>query len=493
MKIISITTIKNEADILESFVRYHLKIMDMMIILNNGSTDKSREILNQLLDEGLPIIVIDDEDKYFEPFEKYNFLLKKAMGEFKADIVCPLDCDEFITCDDGNPRGLIEKIPSNSYYLVKWKTYIPTIHDTHEELFVPKRINYIRDENLETFYKAIITKELFYNFDAYLDIGNHNVSFDDSYKNQINSIIQTELKIAHFPLRSINQTMSKVLVNYPNTLSRKVVKPGVSFHYTIMFDKIKKNSTLDMEDVTEFAKQYSLAKNYKKTDFDDEFINIEYSPMNLNFCEDIKIKYDFYQNPLENVLDNYIYFAKEIHRFKTINAEKENQINSLNTQLNNERNMHKVEINNLSENYNDKLNVVNSANLDHIHKTNKLISNIQYNDVKLKIYEDENSYLKKWYIKHKKFLSPFIYLYIIFHSKLNEIIVNIKLYNSLKNNDCFDLGYYLNKYPDVLDTTVCKLFSAELHYVCFGYAERKIFNPKFTKFSNKKELIKKLK
>ena len=44
MKIVTITTIKNEADIIESFIRYHLNIVDEMIILNNGSTDDTNNI-----------------------------------------------------------------------------------------------------------------------------------------------------------------------------------------------------------------------------------------------------------------------------------------------------------------------------------------------------------------------------------------------------------------------------------------------------------------
>ena len=107
MKIISITTIKNEADIIESFVRYHVNIMDLMIILDNGSTDDTLNIINNLKKENLPIVVLIDKDKYFEPFIKYNYLLDIALNEYSADIVCPLDCDEFIICQNGNPRRII--------------------------------------------------------------------------------------------------------------------------------------------------------------------------------------------------------------------------------------------------------------------------------------------------------------------------------------------------------------------------------------------------
>ena len=103
MKIVSITSIKNESDIIESFVRYHLNIVDFMIFLNSGSTDDTLNILNSLIDENLPIVVIEG-DGYFEPYVKYNYLLNLAINDYGADIICPLDCDEFIIAKSGNPR-----------------------------------------------------------------------------------------------------------------------------------------------------------------------------------------------------------------------------------------------------------------------------------------------------------------------------------------------------------------------------------------------------
>ena len=51
MKVVSITMVKNESDIIESFVRYYLNVVDEMIILDNGSTDETLKILNKLKDE----------------------------------------------------------------------------------------------------------------------------------------------------------------------------------------------------------------------------------------------------------------------------------------------------------------------------------------------------------------------------------------------------------------------------------------------------------
>ena len=342
-KIVSITTVKNEADIIESFVRYNLNIVDLMIILNNGSTDDTNYILNSLLNEDLPIVVLNDKDKYFEPSEKYNFLLKKAFEEYGADIVCALDADEFLISESGNPRDAILGFDEHTYYRLKWKTYVPTNLDDVNEKFIPLRITHIRDESIEILPKVILSKELFFEFGVELTTGNHDLDFNkkELLNKKIFRVECSDLKIAHFPLRSVEHTSSKVLVSYPNTLSRKFVSPDVSHHYPIMFNKILDEGTIDIEDVTEFAKQYSLRENKGKDKFETRDIKIFHCPMNLDFCNNIEIKYDFKIRPMRNVLENYVYFANEIHRFK--NEKELDYINLENKMIELQNNYFKLE------------------------------------------------------------------------------------------------------------------------------------------------------
>ncbi|MBQ1762801.1 MAG: glycosyltransferase family 2 protein, partial [Aquincola sp.] len=49
--------VKNEADIVEAFVRHNLHFVDLMVLLDNGSTDGTRDILEALQKEGLPLLV----------------------------------------------------------------------------------------------------------------------------------------------------------------------------------------------------------------------------------------------------------------------------------------------------------------------------------------------------------------------------------------------------------------------------------------------------
>ncbi|WP_422109483.1 glycosyltransferase family 2 protein, partial [Achromobacter xylosoxidans] len=44
-KLISISMVRNENDVIESFVRHNLELMDEMHIIDHGSSDGTREIL----------------------------------------------------------------------------------------------------------------------------------------------------------------------------------------------------------------------------------------------------------------------------------------------------------------------------------------------------------------------------------------------------------------------------------------------------------------
>ena len=399
MKLISITTIKNEADIIESFVRYHANIFDLMIILNNGSTDDTDDILDKLISEGLPIVTLMDTDKYFEPKIKYNFLLKKAFNEYDADIVCPLDADEFLTSTEGHPRQLLENIPSKSYFTVMWKTYIPTEHDDENDLFVPSRIRYIRDENIEHLGKVVISRELFEDYNAGLSIGNHELEAKKELKRQLSNIKDSNLRIAHFPLRTINQTTSKVLTNYPNSLSRTIVKKNTSYHYVIMFNKIKRMGHLEMSDVTNFAMNYSLRHNReRKEEFKKVDIDIYEDPMDLSFCKDIEIKYGFEENPLARVLENNLYFAHEIHNFKNEKIALNKEIDK----LKNEVQKSKTEIGGLNkdiENLKNEIGIADTKNKEQqkeIASKNKVIEDVLSKTQKnIKNTDSNNDNLKK--------------------------------------------------------------------------------------------------
>lgn len=162
---------------------------------------------------------------------------------------------------------------------------------------------------------------------------------------------------------------------------------------------------------------------------------------------------------------------------------------------------------------------------DELKTTNNRLINLEssFLDVKKELNDAKNQYLEKHYLKQiqknerekyciscfkeeiennqaeidylknnsisKKILSPIAYPFLIIKSSPKEIPTNLKLYKALKNSECFDIGYYLNKYPDIKKSKWYKYFSPELHFVCKGFGEKREFNKKYFNTKNKKELL----
>jgi hypothetical protein len=318
--------VKNEMDIIESFIRYNLNIVDGMIILDNVSTDETLTIIKKLKDEGLAVFYIEDEDLNYAQDKKMSNLLNIAVDKFDADIIVPLDVDEFITSKyNGNPRKILEKLESPNYYLVKWKTYIPCFDKKIHTQFIPSQITYSRDEELERHYKVIIPKELVKDYSVKLSFGNHDIIYKKKYSDVIKSQYNPDLSIAHFPLRSKEQTFSKIVVGWISSLHRDDRAEGQSFHWETIFNKLKENEEISNEDVTNLAAEYALKGEAHP-------VNIKEDPMDVTFCNNIDIIYTPDKiNPISNLL--YVF---ELFSISHLNFKKESIINEqrFNTDMN---------------------------------------------------------------------------------------------------------------------------------------------------------------
>ena len=183
---------------------------------------------------------------------------------------------------------------------------------------------------------------------------------------------------------------------------------------------------------------------------------------------------------------------------KLLNRENEleklyAQIKLLENEVNrNQCNIVDNQVESFKKQLNDKELLLNSIKREYINQ----LSKIDTKEYCITCFKEEldNNRLEIQYLKNesltKKFLSPFAYLYLIFKSKPKEFHLNYKLYNAIKNSDCFDIGYYLNNNKDILDSKWCKYFSPELHFVCNGFNEERKFNKKYYNLNSKEEFLK---
>ena len=346
MKILSFTTLKNEADIIESFVRYNMNIFDKMIISDNLSTDGTFEILKKLEKEGCNIEVLIDESKTFDEQTAKNKLLTYTKKKYKPDIIIPLDADEFITTDEGcNPRIILERdIKMDYLFLIRMVNYVVTKEDdTHKNetvLFIPDRIKHIRIESTDKkrHYKCIIPKKIFNNNikGRNLDLGAHNYTNDDGTRPKTKTI--DSVYIAHYPIRSINRYIYKSIHHSINNLRYYSSDSGIGYHLFYIFDKLLEYGTIPKNDFYYFSKYYDEINN---PDRQKMIKGIRKCNLNTSFCKNLNIKYTtetddkmIIKNTLaasKNVIDN---MRNDVEKLNAEIIEKNNEIEKLNDEKN---------------------------------------------------------------------------------------------------------------------------------------------------------------
>lgn len=141
-RIVVVSMVRNEEDIIESFVRWHCAIADAVIVLDHRSTDRTKEILCALRDEGLPLILTEAEDMAYRQWEYTTELVVRAFREFSADVVCPLDADEFLLADTEDvfqSRRILQNLELGVYYHLAWIDHFLTRPEEDRDMFLLAR------------------------------------------------------------------------------------------------------------------------------------------------------------------------------------------------------------------------------------------------------------------------------------------------------------------------------------------------------------------
>jgi glycosyltransferase involved in cell wall biosynthesis len=228
MKLVAVTRILNEADIVEAFVRHTAALVDHHILLDNGSTDATLDILKSLYIEGLSLEVHHSAKVAFAETEQNNYLFLLAAGLRGADWVMPLDTDEFIDTPD-NGTALRTALSANTpdAFKVRVREFVATPDDDRNELLVTARITRARapTDNLKVIARGSLLRR-----GARLWPGGHSVRFgeDEVPWQRLDGILY-----AHYASRSAWQWLSKFVIGWSKVLAAgpAEVKAGSSVHY----------------------------------------------------------------------------------------------------------------------------------------------------------------------------------------------------------------------------------------------------------------------
>ena len=272
--IVCIGVIRNAADIIESMIRANALWADRFVFYDNMSTDRTAEIISALREEGFLVELLPDTEQSHLQKEKTLKLLRYVKEKYEPDFIMPLDDDEIlIPADDRSFSEMRDNIlgldPAMLYY-ISWRNYIPTEEDESEEICIPRRLRFCFDDEPEMTKKVLIPAALITEGFSIGD-GNH---FADG-KAVRGRVLLTDLRIAHFPVRSPEQIASKAVVGWMNILSIPDRAEGLAYHWKRMYGVVK-NGRLPSVELMQ-----AMCTLYRENPNDEEHLNVVCRPLQL--------------------------------------------------------------------------------------------------------------------------------------------------------------------------------------------------------------------
>jgi hypothetical protein len=269
-KIITTATVKNEADIIESFCRYNLSYCDGMLINDNGSGDGTKEIIQKLADEGLPIYLVTGMNKQTR--------IQTAIDKYGADLIVPLDADEFLYHTDGiNPRETLEAMREDAEYQFLWRTYLYEKEPDISLGFMPNNFTQYRNPEMENpkryerHKKVIASKYLIKDKQAAFANGAHFLKYPEGPTENVEIETHEKLVFAHFPIRSQTQAMRKGVSNW---IYKCKCFPAFAQHREVLdlyqigmiYNEVKKTGELSPDKTRELSIDYAMLVDHGKND-----------------------------------------------------------------------------------------------------------------------------------------------------------------------------------------------------------------------------------
>lgn len=118
MKLVMTLLVKDEADLIETQIRYHqAQGVDHFLVLNHDSQDQTPELLAPFVRAGL-VTLFHHTERAFYQGAWMTELARRAYQHFQADWVINNDADEFWWSDAGSLKAVLSQVPA-AYRLVR--------------------------------------------------------------------------------------------------------------------------------------------------------------------------------------------------------------------------------------------------------------------------------------------------------------------------------------------------------------------------------------
>lgn len=281
MRVVTVTMVRNEQDIVEAFVRYHSRLVDEMVILDNGSVDQTPQILALLRQEGLPLRLHFDPSPAYVQSSFVTGMAREAFESRGADVVVPLDADEFLSASPGrNVRTAVASLAPDRVSAMEWVTYVPTPDDDYRIQNPLLRIAWRRAKQLNHDANVVIPVAVWRDHPQLtIGQGSHCVRTASGERMPVQTT-REGLCLLHFPLRSPGQMQAKYLVGWLANLARP---RRVLFDWLALYH-LAKDGMPSLEELQAAALTYNVIDKSEKA-------GLVRAPVELSHGGDIQLRY----------------------------------------------------------------------------------------------------------------------------------------------------------------------------------------------------------
>jgi hypothetical protein len=242
MRLVAVSVVKNEADIIEAFVRHTSAWVDYHLVFDHDSTDGTREILRALQAEGLPLTLFRDDAPGHLQQARSNHLTRLAAQTHGADWILALDADE-ILCGPGRAEleAALGRMSSSQPASLPLLDYCPTREDDPAQCNPVLRLRHSRPTVSPT-RKIVVPRVLA--LDPALIAGKGSHALYRRSESLPNQALPEGWHLAHLALRTPQQQLLRVVRAELQRLSRGRAAAGLDAHYRLGYQLLAEDPEL---------------------------------------------------------------------------------------------------------------------------------------------------------------------------------------------------------------------------------------------------------
>jgi hypothetical protein len=284
-----VSMVRNEADIVETFVRHNLSILDGLLVIDHGSADTTLDVLNALCRERVPLVVMKNEAVGYMQQAIMTQAVRHVFANTRADFVFPLDADEFLkVMSRAELERALAALPTDAHGLLSWPTYVPDLRRPARDVLSALRGARRASGGTQGLMKVVVARRFLKAMDEVLSSGDHRVEAHPDAKGagaREHALVGDRVAVAHVPIRGVEQFIAKVAIKKLGRVAAKIDwKPDAASQ--VAYEALRAGLPVDVDALEHAAVNWSVARGSWRgmsalTLVDDTFlapVSLRYTP-----------------------------------------------------------------------------------------------------------------------------------------------------------------------------------------------------------------------